>query len=86
MDAWAAEMGLVSGRVLFETVFQRLGVAHEMGHWQQHLSRRFLSLDKWDTELEANRIAIAFWSGDPREQGALPQTVNGWIAIYGKAP
>lgn len=47
-------------QVFFATTFQDIGVAHELGHWLQHQSGRHEALSKWDLELEANRIGIAF--------------------------
>jgi len=86
MEAWAGAMVLADGSALFEAIFQRLGTAHEMGHWQLHISRRFLDLDRWETEIEANRIAIAFWSMDAGDAETLTTNVEGWLALMGALP
>jgi hypothetical protein len=83
---WAGPLAMEDGKAVFETIFQRLGVAHEMGHWQQHLSRRFFTLDRWESETEANRIAIAFWSLRGEEYAGLSEVVEGWIGVMGELP
>ncbi|WP_374275224.1 hypothetical protein [Brevundimonas sp.] len=86
LAAWAGPLDLPDGPTVFEAIFQRLGTAHEMGHWQQHLSRRFFTLDRWESEVEANRIAIAFWSERPQAAPDLAATVEGWLGVMGALP
>lgn len=50
----------------FREIFDTFLVAHELGHYLQMMSGRKAQLDRWESEVEANRIAIAFWS---RETG-----------------
>lgn len=47
-------------QTFFQNGFQDIGVAHELGHWLQHQSGRSHGLSEWDSEVEANRIGIAF--------------------------
>lgn len=44
-------------------VFNRLLVAHELGHWVQEIARR--PLNRWQAEYEANRMMVAFWRDHP---------------------
>ena len=58
---WAASAAPTeTPREFFGNTFQDTGVAHEMGHWLQHQAGRHLTLSRWDAEVEANRIGIAF--------------------------
>ena len=61
MATWAANTAPdETPQAFFQTMFQDMGVAHELGHWLQNQSGRYQTLSRWDTELEANRIGIAF--------------------------
>ena len=64
MDRFAAigTLGL-SGGEQYAEVFNNLLVAHELGHWLQHLARRPLS--RWQAEHGANRVMVAFWRNHP---------------------
>lgn len=86
LDAWAVVAGAPDGAALFRDIFQGLGPAHEMGHWLQHISRRIFTLDHWDAEVEANRIAFAFWSLEPEDAAGLPARVEGWLRAMEPLP
>lgn len=86
MAAWAAAAAKEDGEALFSDIFNSLLVPHEMGHWMQHISGRALKLDRWEGEVEANRIAIAFWSLDATEAKALPGRIEGFVEFLGKLP
>jgi len=43
----------------FTDTFQSLLVAHELGHWLETIDDR--QIDHWSSELQANRIAVAYW-------------------------
>jgi hypothetical protein len=64
MERFAAvgTLGL-SGREQYIEVFNSLLVAHELGHWLQHLAQRALS--PWQAEYGANRVMVAFWRDHP---------------------
>ena len=74
MAAWAAQgtMGL-NPQGMFEEVFDDFLVAHELGHYLEHMSGRMEALDRADSETEANQIALAFWSLDSGDAARLPQ-------------
>lgn len=86
MGSWAAAAGAQDGEALFGDVFNGLLVPHEMGHWTQHLSRRAITLDHWEGEVEANRIAIAYWSLDPVEAARLPARIEAFTGFLGQIP
>ena len=88
-----------SGRVLFDDMFHKFFFVPELGHWTtgqvldvRHDSKKQIAVanarnNHWDTELETNRIAVAWWrEHDPvflarligdfrRIQAALPNPV-----------
>lgn len=74
MAAWAGAgtMGL-NPEQMFGEVFNDLLVAHELGHYLEHMSGRMVGMDPTDFETDANRIAFAFWSIDQRDREALPK-------------
>ncbi len=86
MSAWASTARQPSGDVLFADIFNSLLVPHEMGHWMQHISRRAITLDRWEGEVEANRIAIAYWSLDAEDAARLPARVEAFSGFLGQLP
>lgn len=64
MDRFAAigTLGL-NGHEQYIEVFNKLLVAHELGHWLQEIAQRPLS--RWQAEYQANQIMIAFWREYP---------------------
>lgn len=64
MDRFAAigTLGL-SGREQYIEVFNKLLVAHELGHWLQEIAQR--PLNRWQAEYQANQIMVAFWRDYP---------------------
>jgi hypothetical protein len=85
-----------TGRALFEDMFHRFFLVHELGHWMQDevLRQRQDPLAKraeknsatarWQYESVANRISVAWW----REQdpGYLVRLVNDFRKIQRKLP
>ena len=73
MAAWAAQgtMGLTPEQ-MFGEIFNDFLVAHELGHYLEHMSGRIQTLDPTDAETEANQIALAFWSTDKADRARLP--------------
>ena len=86
MSAWANAAGRADGAALFGDIFNSLLVPHEMGHWMQHISRRAITLDRWEGEVEANRIAIAYWSLDESDAADLPERIEGFTGFLGQLP
>ncbi|MBU1384157.1 MAG: hypothetical protein KKE52_04995 [Alphaproteobacteria bacterium] len=86
MSAWANTAGQPSGASLFGDIFNSLLVPHEMGHWMQHISRRAITLDRWESEVEANRIAIAYWSLDAEDAARLPARIEAFSGFLGQLP
>lgn len=80
--AWAAkETPGEDGQALFDDLFNGFLVAHELGHWVGDWSGRWKTLDRWDSELEANRFAIAFAALDPATAAKLEKTVSSFAFI-----
>lgn len=83
MSAWAAEGTLgLSPDMMFDEIFNRFLLAHELGHYLEHMSGRLNAIDLWESEVEANRIAVAFWSSQPDEADQLAARVanfNGFL-------
>lgn len=81
-EAWAAsETPGEDGHTLFDNLFNGFLVAHELGHWVGDWSGRWETLDRWDSELEANRFAIAFAALDPTTATGLEKTVSEFAFI-----
>lgn len=71
MDRFAAigTLGL-TGPAQYAEVFHDLLVAHELGHWLQEVAQR--PLTRWQAEVEANRMMVAFWREHPAAPPAAP--------------
>lgn len=52
-----------TGQEAYQSIFNELLVAHELGHW---LQRGRLNGNRWKSEHNANQIMIAFWREHPR--------------------
>ena len=77
LTAWAAEGTLgLSPAAMFDEIFNRFLLAHELGHYLEHMSGRLNAIDLWESEVEANRIAVAFWASQPDEASRLPARVS----------
>lgn len=77
IEAWANKgtMGL-SPEQMFSEMFNSFMAPHELGHFLQDISGRSASLSMWDGELEANRIAVAFWAMQPGADGRIVDRVG----------
>lgn len=63
---WAARGTLgLTAEGQFAEVFNSLLVPHELGHFAASLNGRDKAQSFWDGEVYANRVAIAFWRGEP---------------------
>ncbi len=87
MTAWAADgvLGL-DAKGQFAEIFNTLVVPHELGHAVQSMWGRHSTLDRWESETEANRIAIAFWRLDPAEAERMPQRIENVTRFLGRLP
>lgn len=57
----------------FAEIFNSLLLPHELGHYLQHLSGRSRKLDRWESEVEANRIGFLGQLPDPVPDGMQPR-------------
>ena len=87
MRAWAADgtLGLDAERQ-FAELFNVMVVPHELGHALQAMWGRQATLDRWESETEANRIAFAFWALDPENAERLPLRVENATRFLGRLP
>lgn len=66
MGAWAGAGTLgLTPEGQFAEVFNSLLVPHELGHYAASLNGREKGQSFWDGEVYANRVALAFWKGEP---------------------
>lgn len=86
MTMWGSATGYADGAALFSDIFHGLLLPHEMGHWMQHQGGRLAGMDRWDSEVEANRIALAFWSLEEGDAGALPARVEAFSGFLARLP
>jgi len=77
IEAWASKgtMGL-SPEQMFSEMFNSFMAPHELGHFLQDMSGRSKTLSMWDSELEANRFAVAFWAMQPGDEGRVADRVG----------
>lgn len=87
VEAWAASgtAGL-DGEAHFVQVFNGLLLPHELGHYLQHMSGRLDTLPRWESEIEANRIAIAFWSLEGTDSASLPERIENFSRFLESLP
>jgi hypothetical protein len=87
MTAWAADGVLdLDAQGQFAEIFNTLVVPHELGHALQFMWGRHPTLDRWESETEANRIAIAYWRLDPAEAERLPERIENVTRFLGRLP
>jgi hypothetical protein len=77
ITAWAARgtFGL-SPEGMYREMFNSFIAPHELGHYLQNVAGRWKAMRSWDSELEANRIGIAFWSLQPGPEGKVEARVE----------
>jgi hypothetical protein len=75
----------VSGEKLFTQSYSRLFFAHELGHWLQLQFHRE-PIDQYRMEIEANRIAVAFWSTRPEDRLWLQTMVERYKQVRAQFP
>ena len=87
LTGWAADGTLgLTPEAQFAEIFNSLLVPHELGHFVQSLDGRWNTLDNWTAEVEANRIAIAFWSLDPDDAARIAARVENFKVFLSKLP
>ncbi len=80
-DTWAKDAGgKFTGEQYFKINFNWFLAAHELGHYIQAIQND--NMTNWDAELNANKIAVAFWKLQG-EQATL-DTVIGWSQMVWK--
>ena len=75
----------ITGEKLFAESYGRLFFAHELGHWLQLQFHRG-PIDQYRLEMEANRIAVAFWSARPDDRAWLRQMVERYKLVRSQFP
>ncbi|MGI4831802.1 MAG: hypothetical protein ACRYFU_27010 [Janthinobacterium lividum] len=96
-NAWAADTSdQPSGEQLFADMFYKFFFVHELGHWvagqvimNRHDANQQAALDNmkqnhWQTELECNRISVAWWR--EHDPNYLPKLMADFRAIEDKLP
>ena len=85
--AWAKRgtMGL-DPEQMFREIFNDFLVAHELGHYLEHMSGRIRRMDPTDAETDANRIALAFWSLDRTDRAVLPRRYENFTRFLSELP
>jgi hypothetical protein len=74
-----------TGKSLFSESYDRLFFTHELAHWLQ-LQFRNQSADHYALELEANRMAVAYWSQRPNDRIWLGRLVERYRKILTQLP
>jgi hypothetical protein len=86
-DAWAAAAGSSwTGARLFEEMFHWFLVPHELTHWVQTRGGTQKLTDRYATEAEANRVAVAYWRRTDADRARLDALVGALSSLYAKMP
>lgn len=76
---WAAQGTLgLTAEGQFGEVFNSLLVPHELGHFVASVNGRGKGQAFWDGEVYANRVAIAFWKGEPGGEAKLSSRLENY--------
>jgi hypothetical protein len=87
MTDWAKQGTLkLAPPEMFGEIFNSLLVPHEMGHYLKYQSGRSKTLDHWQSEIEADQIAIAFWSLTPNGKASIANRVSNFERFLGTLP
>lgn len=87
MQAWAAKGTLgLSAEGQWGEIFNDLLVAHELGHYLEGMSNRLQGLDHAQGEIDADEIALAFWSLDEADKKRLPSRIENYTAFLYALP
>jgi hypothetical protein len=87
ITAWAAKgtFGLPP-QGMYREMFNSFIVPHELGHYLQDNAKRWKGMSRWDAELEANRIGIAFWAIQPGPEGNVEARVENITRFLDSTP
>ncbi len=87
MQAWAGggTLGLAPEEH-FAEIFNSLLIPHELGHYVAMMDGRFRTQDFWTNEVQANRIALAFWAMDAEPGRPLADRVENYVRFLGTLP
>ncbi len=87
LTGWAAAGTLgLTPEGQFAEIFNSLLVPHELGHFAQSINGHSETLDFWTSEVEANRIAIAFWSLEPADAEKIAARVENFNVFLAGLP
>lgn len=77
ITAWSAKgtFGLPP-EGMYREMFNSFIVPHELGHYLQDIAGRWKGMSRWNAELEANRIGIAFWALQRGPEGNVEARVE----------
>lgn len=87
LGGWAAAgtLGLTPEHQ-FAEIFNSLLVPHELGNYVASPDGRLNTLDGWENEVLANRIAIAFWLQDTAPNAPVADRVANFNTFLGQLP
>ena len=87
MEAWAegGTLGLAP-EAHFAEIFNSLLIPHELGHYVAMMDGRFRTQDFWTNEVQANRIALAFWAMDAEPGRPLADRVENFTRFLSALP
>ena len=86
-DAWATAGGSSwTGARLFDEMFHWFLVPHEMTHWVQTRGGTQPLTDRYATEMEANRVAVAYWRQTDAGRARLDALAGVLASMYAKMP
>jgi hypothetical protein len=87
MAGWAKQGKLgLDPEGMWGEIFNEFLVAHELGHYLEYMSGNIGSLDNWQAEVDADRIALAFWALDKDSTRKLPTRVENYSAFLLSLP
>lgn len=87
VTAWAAVGTLgYTPEQQFEEIFNDLLVPHELGHYVELSSGGYNETDFWVGEVNANRIALAFFALDPASRERLPARIENYNRFLAELP
>ncbi|NBB53080.1 hypothetical protein GVN24_32885 [Rhizobium sp. CRIBSB] len=87
VTAWASAgtLGLTPEQQ-FAEIFNSLLVPHELGHFVELSTGAYDQQDFWVGEVNANRIALAYWALDPAERARLPERIENYNRFLAALP
>jgi hypothetical protein len=87
LQAWAAQGTLgLNAEGQWGEIFNDLLVAHELGHYLESMAHHLDNIDYAKNEIEANEIALAFWSIDQDDRQRLPARIKNYTVFLNALP